>query len=231
LTSRSLTGFTVLEITIIVVVAAVLASLAVVAYFRVTSKAQDTEALNNLAAVRQAQVSEFAETGSYVNATDTAEINRLLPEADIQDKNFTYKVVNATAEDFAAVAARVGEDATGEKPIEIAMYSDGHVGYIPILRVLPMGAATAVRPAAAVPQAVRQAAQPAVCREGLQAALPAGHRVVHPAVLQAALPAVLPAAGLAAVLPMRTSRPSWGFFKGRPTAIIITSLSIRKASL
>ncbi|MDD2866088.1 MAG: hypothetical protein PHO59_02060 [Candidatus Omnitrophica bacterium] len=127
--SRSWQGFTVLEITIIVVVVAILASLAVVAYFRVTSKAENTEALNNLAAVRKAQVSEFAETGSYVNATDTAEINKLLPEADIQDKNFTYKIVNATSEDFAAVAERVGEDTTGEKPIEIAMYSDGHVDY------------------------------------------------------------------------------------------------------
>ncbi len=113
----------------IVVVVAILASLAVVAYFRVTSKAENTEALNNLAAVRKAQVSEFAETGTYVNATDTEEINKLLPDVDIQDKNFTYKVVNATAEDFAAVAKRVGGDTTGEKPIEIAMYSDGHVDY------------------------------------------------------------------------------------------------------
>jgi len=230
LAGRSLAGFTVLEITIIVVVVAILASLAVVAYFRVTSKAENTEALNNLAAVRKAQVSEFAETGSYVNATDTAEINRLLPEADIQDKNFTYKVVNATAEDFAAVAERVGEDATGEKPLRSRCIPTA-TWAMPILQVRPM-AATAVLPAAVRPAAGLQgAALPAVCREGLRAALPAGHQEVHQVVLQTTiLPTTPHPAAPAAVLSIRTSRPFWAFFKGRPMAAIIMTWSIRPAS-
>ncbi|QAT17614.1 hypothetical protein BU251_07730 [Candidatus Velamenicoccus archaeovorus] len=122
-------GFTLLEIVIIVVVTSVLASLAAVSYFHVTSKAQDAEALNNLAAVRKAQLSEAAAKGAFVNATNTQEINERLTEVQIEDKDFTYKIVNVTADDFAAVAERVDEEKAQEKPIVIAMYADGHVGY------------------------------------------------------------------------------------------------------
>ena len=122
-------GFTILEIVIIVVVVSILATLAVVSYIRVVSKGENTEALTNLGAIRRAEHAEIANSGTFVNATDTSDVNNKLSTADIQEKIFKYKVVNATQDNFTAIAERVKPDASQEKPIVIAMYSNGDTNY------------------------------------------------------------------------------------------------------
>jgi Tfp pilus assembly protein PilE len=108
-------GFTVLEIAIIVVVVAILASLAVVAYFRVTSKAENTEALNNLAAVRKAQVSELAETGTYVMQPIPKRSTKLLPMSIFRITVLPIRSSSALQR-ICRRCRRVGENATGQKP-------------------------------------------------------------------------------------------------------------------
>ena len=122
-------GFTLLEIVIIVVVVAILLSVAIVSYIRVISKSEDTEAVNNLEAIRASETAQHAKAGTFVNATNTQEINEKLSGIEIQDKTFRYKVINATLNDFVALAERVKPDTAGEKPIVISMYADGTVAY------------------------------------------------------------------------------------------------------
>ena len=121
---RHTKGFTLIEIAGIIIIISILVVLACAAYLKAVSKSEDTEALVNLAAIRKAELSKHDESGAFVNATDTEDINDKLPSPEIQDKTFRYKVVNATAENFTAIAERIKEGAE-YKPIEIAMYADG----------------------------------------------------------------------------------------------------------
>ena len=122
-------GFTILEIVIIVVVVSILATLAIVSYIRVVSKGENTEALTNLGAIRRAEHAQITSGGTFVNATDTGDVNNKLSTADVQEKTFKYKVVNATQENFTAIAERVKPDTSQDKPIVIAMYSNGDTSY------------------------------------------------------------------------------------------------------
>jgi Tfp pilus assembly protein PilE len=124
-----LRGFTLLEIVGIVIIITILATLALVSYIKFISKAQNTEALTNLGAIRTAQLAQHDESGTFVNATDTQDVKDKLPAAEVQEKDFKYKVVEATSEEFKAVAEPTQPDPTKQKPIEIAMYSDGSVTY------------------------------------------------------------------------------------------------------
>ncbi|MEK7849820.1 MAG: hypothetical protein AAB213_03250 [Candidatus Omnitrophota bacterium] len=121
---RHTKGFTLIEIAGIIIIISILVALACASYFKVISKSEDTEALTNLAAIRKAELSKYDESGAFVNASDTKDINDKLPSPEIQDKTFRYKIVNATAENFTAIAERIKGGAE-YKPIEIAMYADG----------------------------------------------------------------------------------------------------------
>jgi Tfp pilus assembly protein PilE len=126
---RNPVGFTLVEIICFVLITAILITVAAVYYFKVIGKSEDTEAITNLAGIRKAEFSEHSEKGEFLNASDSAEINDKLDEADVHEKNFRYKVVNATSEDFVAVAERIFPDASQQKPIVIAMYSNGSLSY------------------------------------------------------------------------------------------------------
>ncbi|HAJ56471.1 MAG TPA: hypothetical protein DCL35_01735 [Candidatus Omnitrophica bacterium] len=130
--TRAVTGFTLIEISIAVVVVAILVAFASVYYFKVIGKSEDSEALANLAAIKKAEFTKQAEVGTFVNASDTADVNEKLDSVEVQEKIFRYKVVNATQEDFVAVAERIlgaGSVTTKDKPIEIALYADGGLSY------------------------------------------------------------------------------------------------------
>lgn len=123
-------GFTLLEIVIVVIVVAVLLALAAASYYKIIIKSEDSEALVNLKAIRDAEMAHQSASGTYLNATNTTEINSKLSFSEIADKIFTYKVVNATAETFVAIAERLKPDLNGEsKPIILAMYMDGTSAY------------------------------------------------------------------------------------------------------
>ncbi len=131
-TRGSRRGFTLVEIGIAVLVIGILVALASVVYLKTIAKSEDSEALVNLAAIKRAEVNKQAEAGTFVNASDTSEVNEKLDSGEIQEKIFRYKVVNATKEDFVAIAERITDGSkitTKDKPIEIAMYADGSLSY------------------------------------------------------------------------------------------------------
>jgi len=118
-------GFTLVEVVVIVLVVAILAGIAVVSYQRIIGDAEDSEAVVQLGAIRQAEFAERAQAGTFVNASTTEDVGVKLDILELQDKIFRYKVVNATLDDFLALAERIMEDPTGKKSAMIALSADG----------------------------------------------------------------------------------------------------------
>lgn len=125
-------GFTLIEIVIVIIAVAILIALAMAYYYKMIAKSENSEALINLGAIREAELATKSKLGTYLNATNTSEINDKLALADISDKTFRYKVVNATSESFVAVAERLKEgleNLTEKDLTVIAMASTGDVSY------------------------------------------------------------------------------------------------------
>jgi len=132
-------GFTLIEIIIAVVVVSILLTVASVLYFKFIRKSETSEALANLGAIRKSEIAKRAEAGTFVNASTTEEINEKLPTSDIKENIFKYKVVNATTDDFVAVAERIKGNETldngstssseDDEIIVIAMNMGGTVNY------------------------------------------------------------------------------------------------------
>jgi len=118
-------GFTVVEVVLIVVVLAILAGIAVVSYQKIIGDAEDNEAIANLGAIRQAEFAERAQSGTFVNASSTEDVTVQLDILKLQDKIFRYKVVNATLDDFVALAERIMQDPAGKKAAVISLSADG----------------------------------------------------------------------------------------------------------
>lgn len=127
LEKRFLTGFTLTEWIIVVVIISILAVLAAVYYYQVVSKSEDSEALTNLAAIRKSELAVQARDGFFINASDTADVNDKLLDQVIDEKIFKYRVVNATLDNFVAIAERIHADDHRLRPIAFSMYPDGLV--------------------------------------------------------------------------------------------------------
>ena len=117
-------GFTILEIIIVVVILGLLAGIATPIYVSLVEKPKQSEALLNMAAIRKAEFQALTEKGTFVNLEDTDEINRLMG-LGVQEKFFSYKVIEATDSYFKIVATRLGEIAMDIAPIMITMGPSG----------------------------------------------------------------------------------------------------------
>ena len=67
-------AFTLVEWVVVVVILGILASLVSFYFFKVKTRSEDSEALINLAAIRKGELLVQAKNGSFVNASDTAQI-------------------------------------------------------------------------------------------------------------------------------------------------------------
>ena len=124
-TFKKNSGFTIIEVIVTVIVLAILASLTMVIYWKIQEKAKNAEAYPNMHTIRTAEFLKRAEGDTFVNASNTDEINKLLG-IQISENLFTYKVINATATDFKIIATRLGalmEEAAG--PFTIIMGPSG----------------------------------------------------------------------------------------------------------
>ena len=101
------TGFTLLEIIIVIIIIGVLASLAMPRFFRTVEYSRATEALANLSAMRQSMQRCFLQHNSYA-----APFCDTLTRLDVDDpsadptSHFTYNVQTVTANTFILRATR-----------------------------------------------------------------------------------------------------------------------------
>jgi prepilin-type N-terminal cleavage/methylation domain-containing protein len=102
-------GFNLIELSVAVAIIAVLAAGVFYSYIHITNKAIKTDAIVSIKAIRDAEKAHKVESGSFVAADNTEEINKLL-ELSIRPHYYEYRVVNVTDDDFVVIAKRIGRD-------------------------------------------------------------------------------------------------------------------------
>jgi len=143
-------AFTILELVMVVIVLSILASLALGYYRYFAEKAKAAEAYAGIGAIKHAEEIYKMESGTYVNAADSGDINAKL-FVGIAPKYYEYKVVGATEDNFLVVAKRIGEDlsnyiASGAMPAEfmlLAMDKSGPVSSASLFDAAGSGGGTA----------------------------------------------------------------------------------------
>lgn len=115
---KKFAGFTIVEIAIFVVIVVILIGMSLALYRRIVTRSEDTEAVVNLEAIRKAEEVVLVEEGTYVNASDTEEIEERL-EVDLTEKIFTYRVEEATDDNYVAIAER--KDPVADETLIIAL--------------------------------------------------------------------------------------------------------------
>lgn len=102
-------AFTVLELTITLIVICVLVGMALMSYQLYVEKAKSGEAIVNVGAIRKAEEMYRLLKGEYINADNADEISQRL-SLEITPKFYEYRIVGATADNFLVVARRIGEN-------------------------------------------------------------------------------------------------------------------------
>ncbi len=99
-------GFTLLEIIIVIIIVGVLASLALPRFFSTVEYSRSTEALSSLGAVRQSLERCYLQrSGDYTNCTNFANLDIENP-ANSPGSHFTYTITGATATGYTINANR-----------------------------------------------------------------------------------------------------------------------------
>ena len=106
---RKESGFTLLEIIIVIIIVGVLASLALPRFFSTVEYARSTEAMVSISAVRQSLERCFYQRGTYVGCTVFTNLD-LIDPALSPNSHFTYAISGATATDFIITAYRNTRD-------------------------------------------------------------------------------------------------------------------------
>lgn len=125
---RKLKGFTLLEILIVVIIIGTLAALIIPRMLGQIQKAKETEAVQNLGAIRSAELTLQGLAGQFVAAADEIGIQSALG-LTVGGGAYRYKIIDATAENFLAIATPL--DVLNNWLQEIVMDKDGFVGYSP----------------------------------------------------------------------------------------------------
>jgi prepilin-type N-terminal cleavage/methylation domain-containing protein len=117
--ARRSKGFTLVEILVTVVVIAALAALAIPKLLNQVHKAQEAEAINNLGAIRSAEITLQNLTGKFAAASDELAIKSLLGLA-VGGNFYKYQIVDAGGDNFLALAIPTGplSDWLDEKAID-----------------------------------------------------------------------------------------------------------------
>ncbi len=121
-------GFTLVEILVVVVILAVLGALIIPRILGRVEKAKEAEAFMNLGAIRSAEILTQNLTGKFVAAEYAAAIKAALG-LSIEDLFYSYKIIDVTDENFLAVATPKGLLESWLQ--DYAMDKDGFVGYNP----------------------------------------------------------------------------------------------------
>ena len=112
-------GFSLVEIVIVLVIIGLLAALSIFIYSHFVDKAKSTEVIITAGNIREAEITHKIDKGEYVKADNVQEINDLL-SLSINPKNYDYRVVGVSDQNFMVLANKIDTD-----KIVIAMNKDG----------------------------------------------------------------------------------------------------------
>ncbi len=102
-------GFTLLEIIIVIIIVGVLASLALPKFFKTVEYSRATEALASLNAVRQSMERCYLQRASYATCNAFANLDMEDP-ANSPNNHFTYSFTSVAATTFSIRAVRTTRD-------------------------------------------------------------------------------------------------------------------------
>ena len=107
--SKKASGFTLLEIIIVIIIVGVLASLALPRFFSTVEYSRGTEAITGISAIRQAMERCFFQKGTYAGCEDFTNLDIEDP-ANSPNAHFTYDAGGTTATDYIITATRNTRD-------------------------------------------------------------------------------------------------------------------------
>ena len=125
---RNKSGFTLVEILVVLLILAVLGALVIPRILGRLEKAKQAEAFMNLGAIRSSEILLHDLSGKFVAAEDAAEIKSVLG-LSIEGLFYNYKIIDATDENFLAVATPMSLVENWLQ--DYAVDKDGFVGYNP----------------------------------------------------------------------------------------------------
>jgi len=99
-------GFTLIEMVVVIIVVAILASLALPRYRKTVERAKNKGAKSSLELISAAERINYYEIGAYVSCTSASDCNSKL-RLSLSDKDWDYSVA-ATSDNFTATAQRQG---------------------------------------------------------------------------------------------------------------------------
>ena len=112
-------GFSLVEIVIVLVIIGLLAAISLFIYSHFVEKAKSAEVIITAGNIREAEITHKIDKGEYVKADNVQEINDLL-SLSINPKNYDYRVVGVSDQNFMVLANKIDTD-----KIVIAMNKDG----------------------------------------------------------------------------------------------------------
>lgn len=115
----SLTGFTLLELMVVVIIIGILAAFAIPQYTKTVERSHQSEAITNLGIIRGAQLRYFAEYDTYTAVSGNLDID--FPSGA---KYFDYSVVGASPASL-ATATRNGTENNNYGPYTIRISDTG----------------------------------------------------------------------------------------------------------
>lgn len=121
-------GFTILELTVVIMIVAILSAIGLVSFTQTIEKSRTAEAKKTLGQIRQNERAYFMNNGAYT--TDMDLVGEDAPTACAATHYFSYSIGAASTTDFTAVATRCtvagGKNPPGPADYTITVDSDGN---------------------------------------------------------------------------------------------------------
>ena len=121
-------GFTLMEVLIALIILAVVAALAIPSYRRSVTQAESTEAVQQLHAIRRAEIAYFSGEGTYTESLERLPASPTL-ELALTPRHFDYAIEEASAEKLLVMATSRAPVPGSDLPLKVSIDEAGNVIY------------------------------------------------------------------------------------------------------